>query len=210
MGQDTKILIIDDEEQIRYALSVLFELQKWKPIAAADVEQGIKLFKSEEPDLVLIDYHMPKINGVRGVEMLRHISADIPIIVFTIDENQAVADAFLEAGASDFALKPIKAPDIVSRIRLHLQLIENRARKRHPQLAKGLGNGTMELVENYLARQKHPVTADEVAAGSGLAYQTVYRYLQYLVQSGRVEMNSAYGKIGRPKQSYKMIACKQE
>ena len=47
--------------------------------------------------------------GWRGVKMFRRQDPDIPIIVFTIDEDQGVADKFLEAGASDFATKPIKA-----------------------------------------------------------------------------------------------------
>ena len=51
---------------------------------------------------------MPGINGVEGVQMLRALSHTVPIIVFTIDESQEVADQFLQAGASDFALKPIK------------------------------------------------------------------------------------------------------
>ena len=61
--------------------------------------------------------------------MLRALSHTVPIIVFTIDESQEVADQFLQAGASDFALKPIKAPDIISRIKLHLRPFRTRASK---------------------------------------------------------------------------------
>ena len=63
--------------------------------------------------------------------MLRALSHTVPIIVFTIDESQEVADQFLQAGASDFALKPIKAPDIISRIKLHLRLLEREHQNRH-------------------------------------------------------------------------------
>ena len=78
---------------------------------AADVEEGLALFRKHQPDIVLIDYHLPRINGIEGVRMLRRLSPTVPILVFTIDENQEVANRFLEAGATDFALKPIKAPD---------------------------------------------------------------------------------------------------
>lgn len=115
MQNNTTILCIDDEEQICFALEALFRLQKWNVVTARSVEKGLLAFREFQPDIVLIDYHMPGINGVEGVKMLRQLSSTVPIIVFTIDESQAVADAFLEAGASDFSLKPIKAPDLVSR-----------------------------------------------------------------------------------------------
>ena len=124
MQNNTTILCIDDEEQICFALEALFRLQKWNVVTARSVEKGLIAFREFQPDIVLIDYHMPGINGVEGVKMLRQLSPTVPIIVFTIDESQAVADAFLEAGASDFSLKPIKAPDLVSRIKLHLRLLQ--------------------------------------------------------------------------------------
>ena len=81
--------------------------------------------------------------------MLRALSHTVPIIVFTIDESQEVADQFLQAGASDFALKPIKAPDIISRIKLHLRLLEREHQKQAP-LDKGLSEATMQLVLDSL------------------------------------------------------------
>ena len=65
------ILTIDDEEQIQYALRALFNSQGWEAISARDVEEGVGKFRTCRPDLVLMDYHLPKINGVKGVEMLR-------------------------------------------------------------------------------------------------------------------------------------------
>ena len=113
--QNVTILCIDDEDDICFALKTLFRTQGWNTAAACDVNAGLKLFTQLRPTLVLIDYHMPGLNGVEGVRMLRRLSATVPIIVFTIDECQRVADEFLAAGASDFALKPIKAPDKIGR-----------------------------------------------------------------------------------------------
>ena len=108
--QNVTILCIDDEEDICFALKTLFRTQDWNTATACDVDAGIKLFTQLRPTIVLIDYHMPGINGVEGVRMLRCLSATVPIIVFTIDECQKVADEFLAAGASDFALQPRQAP----------------------------------------------------------------------------------------------------
>lgn len=84
------ILTIDDEEQIQYALRALFNSQGWEAISARDVEEGVGKFRTCRPDLVLMDYHLPKINGVKGVEMLRREDPEVPLIVFTIEDNQRV------------------------------------------------------------------------------------------------------------------------
>ncbi|MDY5923372.1 MAG: response regulator [Oscillospiraceae bacterium] len=201
MERKITILSIDDEENIRFALGELFRFQGWEACCAPTVEKGIEQFRLHRPDIVLIDYHMPGINGVEGVRLLRKLSHTVPIIVFTIDESQEVADQFLQAGASDFALKPIKAPDIISRIKLHLRLLE-REQPAQP-LSKGLSEATLQLVLDSLKEGEDYMTVNEVAKSSGLAYQTVYRYLQYLIQNKKVEMVSIYGKVGRPRQLFR-------
>lgn len=200
----TTILCIDDEKEICFALKALFQTQNWETVPAYNVTTGLALFRQIKPTIVLIDYHMPGINGVEGVRMLRKLSSTVPIIVFTIDESQAVADAFLEVGASDFALKPIKAPDIVSRIKLHLRLLEqNAAPQSSTVTSKGISQGTRDLILEYMRGCSQPVTVNDIAQATGLAYQTVYRYLQHLTQQSLVIMDSVYGKVGRPKQMYR-------
>ena len=125
-SREIKILLVDDEAEILYALKAVIETQGWTGLIAQNVKQALEIYKTDSPDIILIDYHMPHINGVEGVKMFRRQDPDIPIIVFTIDEDQGVADKFLEAGASDFATKPIKAPDIISRIRVHIRLMESK------------------------------------------------------------------------------------
>lgn len=134
MKENVTILSIDDDPQICFALGELFKFQGWRAVSASDVASGLEAFRRYSPDIVLIDYHMPGVSGIEGVKLLRRQSSSVPIIVFTIDESQTVADTFLAAGASDFALKPIKAPDIVSRIRLHLRFAgQNRPDRRSPR-----------------------------------------------------------------------------
>lgn len=197
-----KILAIDDDEEIRFALKAIFDFQGWQALTASEVKEGLALFREQHPDIILIDYHMPQINGIEGVRLLRQLCGSVPIIVFTIDEDQQVADRFLEAGATDFALKPIKAPDIISRIKLHVRLMESR-RAAEPQ-AKGIGGATLDLIQDCLMTAgEEYLTANEIAAATGLAYQTTYRYLQHLAAEGVLESRSSYGKIGRPKQSFR-------
>ena len=74
--QNVTILCIDDEEDICFALKTLFRTQDWNTATACDVDAGIKLFTQLRPTIVLIDYHMPGINGVEGVKRLRDAGAD--------------------------------------------------------------------------------------------------------------------------------------
>ena len=127
MKENVTILSIDDDPQIRFALGELFKFQGWRAVSASDVASGLEVFRRYSPDIVLIDYHMPSVSGIEGVKLLRKQSASVPIIVFTIDESQTVADTFLAAGASDFALKPIKAPDKVTPpVRCYMKLCDCR------------------------------------------------------------------------------------
>lgn len=139
--------------------------------------------------------------------MLKKISNNIPIIVLTIEENEKVAYEFMKAGASDFALKPIKALDIIARINVHLRLketIEN-VNKNINDYSKGISIETLEKIQNYMSGLSGYISINNISKNTGLAYQTVHRYLQYMIEKGKVEVNQSYGKIGRPKQSYKFI-----
>ncbi len=210
-----KILLIDDDAQILFALKAVFDYQGFKSIMVQNVKDGLIEFDKQLPDIVLIDYHMPNINGMDGVRLLRERSKTVPIIVFTIDESQSVADLFLEAGASDFAIKPIKAPDIISRINLHIRLlgksdmITKNVLPEAYNAMKGVVESTLNLVISVLNQINNFTTVNEIAKLTGLAYPTTYRYLQHLVLAKRVEVKVSYGKIGRPKQEYRIIQSLQ-
>lgn len=97
-------------------------------------------------------------------------------------------------------------PDIISRIRLHVKLLEiqrKEERNKREYIAKGIQEGTLKHIEGALRKRKEPATVQQLAKETGLADQTVYRYLQYLSQEEQVEIFWTYGKVGRPKQKYK-------
>ncbi len=202
---DVKILCIDDDISTLDALSVAIEYRNWTFLRATDVMKGLEAFKEHSPDIILIDYHMPIINGIEGVKLLRQLSEEIPIIVFTVDESQDVADKFLEVGASDFAVKPIRTPDLISRINLHLKLMTNKVGNSQERYTKKIGANTLRLIEDYMRANNKFLTAEKISEETGLSLQTVFRYLVYLSSTGAVEIDNVYGKVGRPKQYYKML-----
>lgn len=201
----TKILIIDDNTDIRYTVSEICSFAGWEVETAVNGEDGLKKAIQYNPDIIIIDYHMPVMDGMQTVKKIR-LLGQTPIIVLTVDERQAVADEFLLSGATDFALKPIKAPDLIARVKVNLRvgelLKESIKRNEEVFITKGINPGTLKLIMDFMEQQATPLTIEEITVGIGLAYQTVHRYLLYLSSENKVESDSNYGKVGRPKNKY--------
>ncbi|MGY0693569.1 response regulator [Virgibacillus sp. FSP13] len=201
----TTILIVDDNEDIRFTLKEICHYADWGVLEAATGKQAIDLYTKMNPDLVLLDYHMPDWDGVKTTKAIRNVSQTVPIIVLTVDERQEIADTFLNAGATDFALKPIKAPDLLSRIRINLKIGRLTENQNSVFVDKGINQATLMSIKNYLIQQDNPSTINDIQQALPIAYQTVHRYLIYLEGKGEVEVISKYGKKGRPKNTYKFI-----
>lgn len=209
METSISVLCIDDEQSIRYALAAVIESQGWKSLVAKNINEALQLITTENPTIILVDYHMPDINGLEGVKLIRTIDSKTPIIVFTIDSDQKLAESFMEAGATDFATKPIKSPDLISRINLHIRLL-NKNVNNHQKLIdsldiiKGIGESTLSLILEKIQPVEEYLTVEEISDLTELSYQTTYRYLQFLESEDVIDVKITYGKIGRPKQSYKL------
>ncbi len=203
----TKILVIDDDADIRYTISEICRFGGWEPLVAANGQEGLEIFRLNRPELVMVDYHMPVKDGINTVREIRELDGWVPILVLTVDERQEVADNFLDQGATDFALKPIKAPDLIARIRINLQIGRLQRQKQQQQeevfVTKGISASTLTIIEDYLKAQKEALTIEEITKQVSLAYQTVHRYLMYLVEEGKVVIECDYGKVGRPRNRYK-------
>ena len=116
------ILAIDDNQDILFTLMAIGETFGWKVCAESDSRLALERVRKLEPDLILVDYHMPGQDGLSTVRHIRSQNRTVPIIVLTVDERQEIADLFLEAGANDFANKPIKVADLATRIRVHINI----------------------------------------------------------------------------------------
>lgn len=196
----TRILAIDDDEGILFTLGAVARLAGWELSGFPDPNDGIKAFSREHFDLVLVDYHLPGMDGVLVVNALRKLAPRVPIVVLTVDERLELAERFRQAGADDFALKPIKAPDLISRLRVHLEPRQYRATEE--DLPKGITQQTLDLVQDYLRRAEAPVTIEDISNGLKLAYQTTSRYLEYLADAGKVRVKLEYLQRGRPRKLF--------
>lgn len=102
-----KLLIIDDDVETADYLKEFFELRKCTVLTSSTGEQGLKLAKDQDPNVVLLDI---KMDGMDGLEVLKRIKAfnkDIKVIMITVASDQMTRQKANELGADDFIKKPL-------------------------------------------------------------------------------------------------------
>jgi two-component system, OmpR family, KDP operon response regulator KdpE len=115
-----KILIVDDEPQIRRVLRTTLTSQAYTVAEAKSGDEALEMIRDERPDLILLDVNMP---GRSGLETCREIraSGDVPIIMLTVRNSERDKVQALDAGADDYVVKPFGAEELMARIRAALR-----------------------------------------------------------------------------------------
>jgi len=115
-----KILIVDDEPQIRRVMRTALSAQGFEVNDARTGEEALERVREEKYDLILLDVNMP---GMNGIEVCRYIrsSSDVNIIMLTVRYAQADKVEALDAGADDYVTKPFSTPELLARIRAILR-----------------------------------------------------------------------------------------
>ena len=111
-----KILIVEDEANIRELLRLYLEREGYTVIEAENGVEGIKLWKSEKPDMLLLDVMMPVMDGWAVCKEIR-AESDVPIIMLTAKGETADRVSGLEMGADDYIVKPLEMPEVIARVR---------------------------------------------------------------------------------------------
>ena len=115
-----KILIVDDDLNICELLRLYIAKEGYNVITANDGEQAVEAFNQEQPDLVLLDVMMPKMDGWQVCREIKKTS-DCPIIMLTAKSEVFDKILGLELGADDYIIKPFEAKEVIARIRAVLR-----------------------------------------------------------------------------------------
>ncbi|WP_457888471.1 two-component system response regulator RssB [Pseudomonas aeruginosa] len=102
------LLIIDDDEVVRESLAAYLEDSNFKVLQALNGLQGLQIFESEQPDLVICDLRMPQINGLELIRRIRQTASETPIIVLSGAGVMSDAVEALRLGAADYLIKPLE------------------------------------------------------------------------------------------------------
>lgn len=115
-----KILIIDDEPQIRRLLRMTFEANNFRVFDESTGKDGLISVAMNHPDVVLLDLGLPDENGVSILAKLREWST-IPVIVVTVNDDENTKITALDSGADDYITKPFNTGELLARIRVAIR-----------------------------------------------------------------------------------------
>jgi two-component system, OmpR family, response regulator MprA len=115
-----RLLVIDDDEQLLTALRRALAYEGYDVAVAPSGEEGLRLARDAPPDLVVLDVHLP---GVDGLEVCRRLRAggDVPVLMLTARDEVADRVAGLDAGADDYLVKPFAVDELLARVRALLR-----------------------------------------------------------------------------------------
>jgi len=142
-----KILIAEDEEDIRQLLSIHLENEGYDVYQAADGLEALELFYKEDIDLMLLDVMMPKIDGFKVLTKIRE-NSDIPVIFLTARSEEEDKILGLGLGADDYVVKPFSLLEIASRVNAQLRRFFKYSSKEKKAIIQ---NGDLKIdLENYV------------------------------------------------------------
>ena len=140
-----RILIVDDDPQIRRVLRTALVSQGYEVVTASNGEEALERVREEKVDLIVLDMNMPKMTGLETCRIVRSTS-DVAIVMLTVRDTETDKVEALDAGADDYITKPFSSPELFARIRAAL--------RRLPQTSSDLQTVKFDNVEiNFTTRR---------------------------------------------------------
>jgi DNA-binding NarL/FixJ family response regulator len=192
-----KILVIEDEPEMRRNLLTILRLEKFEPVGAANGHIGLQLARAERPDLILCDVMMPELDGYAVLKTLRDSpdTAATPFIFLTAKGEKPDQRCGMNLGADDYLTKPVAKTDLLNAITARLRRVEQHARQEfkpdfssyEPLYRLGLTPRVAEVLL-WVAQGK---TNADIATILGISESTVKKHLLEIFARLGVETRSA-------------------
>jgi len=121
MGNKQRVLVVDDEPNIREVVELYLRREGFAVDVAADGETALAIVEERPPDLIVLDLMLPKLGGLEMTRLLRDSRLDIPIIMLTAKGSEDDKIYGLELGADDYLTKPFSPRELVTRVKVVLR-----------------------------------------------------------------------------------------
>ncbi len=167
-GLPAKILVIDDEENIRNLLCETLRLVGFKPVSAKSGTDAISLIRKEKFDLALLDVNMPILDGFRTLEKVRSLTESLPVIMLSARTEKEDVITGLREGADDYIAKPFSIEEVITRIQTVLRRVQ-------PSTSKSI----LEVGPIRLNSDTYEVQFENESVDLS---KTEFRLLQYLME----------------------------
>jgi len=192
-----KILVIDDEQDMRRNISALLRYYDYEPIVAENGRVGIEAARREKPDLILCDVMMPDLNGYSVLQALQTDGAlaRIPFIFLTAKGERDDLRSGMNLGADDYLTKPVANADLIRAIEARMRRSEQQTNREFkadfssakPLLALGLTPRAAEALL-WVAQGK---TNPDIATILGITESTVKKHVKEMFDKLGVETRGA-------------------
>jgi len=115
----TKILIAEDEPDIRDLVAFTLRFAGYEVVTGTNGEEAVQIAKKELPDLILLDVRMPRMTGYEACKQIKADSSlkDVPIVFLSAKGQEAEIQSGMEAGAEEYLLKPFAPDQLTERVR---------------------------------------------------------------------------------------------
>ena len=192
-----KILVIEDEPEMRRNIATLLRYYEYEPVVAENGRVGVEAARREKPDVILCDVMMPELDGYGVLQALQTDAslARIPFIFLTAKGEKDDLRSGMNLGADDYLTKPVANADLVRAIEARLRRAEQQVNREfkpdfssaQPLLALGLTPRAAEALL-WLAQGK---TNSDIATILGITESTVKKYVQEMFDKLGVETRGA-------------------
>src|SRR6476659_1591726 len=145
------VLVVDDEQTVRDTVALRLEQDGHRVITAADGAEALRKYRSEKPDLILLDLMLPELSGIEITRIVRGES-DVPILMLTARDSELDKVVGLELGADDYVTKPFSLRELSARIRALFRRSEAAVATGAPPQIVDLGRVQADLGGHRLLR----------------------------------------------------------
>ena len=178
MNEKQTILIIEDERAISNFISRALSANDYRTIPAYTGKEGLSLFFSHGPDLVLLDLGLPDMDGLEILARLRGLPREVPIIIISARDREAEKVRALDMGADDYVVKPFGVSELLARIRSTLRRAERL------KLSQGIQRDSYQIKDLTIDLARHQV----LLAGEEVHFtQNEFKIIELLaIHAGKV------------------------
>lgn len=221
-----KVLIVDDDFMVaKVHAGFVRQTPGFEVVGVAHTgARALIEVKRLEPDLVLLDIHLPDINGLDLLQQLREAAPELDVLVISAAREVDTVRRALRGGIVHYLMKPFSSDELRERLEHYQQAYHglgsskikaeqadvNRvfgiSRADRP-LPKGCSAETLHLVVKLLQDAGTDLSAAEAADLLGTSRVSARRYLEYLSEEGRISVQLRYGGVGRPERRYSWRAA---
>jgi response regulator of citrate/malate metabolism len=217
-----EVLIVDDDFMVARIHTGFVERTPGFAVTgvAHTGAQAIAQAERLQPDLVLLDVYLPDVSGLDLLSGLREAAPEVDVLVISAAREADTVRRALRGGIVHYLMKPFSYEDLRLRLEHYQQAYAGIAGDQADQadvdrlfgvagaekrLPKGFSAETLRLVEDTLRnapREAADLSAAEAASLLGISRVSARRYLEYLNDTGKVEVSLRYGEVGRPERRY--------